>query len=134
MPTIRAAPPSSARLVAPSHEAELPIWPGARMVWMITALPATSRPTKSASVPSPTHTASAVIGSGMESERVAGLADPKVRRSSPLSARSVQSVGNHCGPRSNSTWWMLSMPSSRNRSSVHSAVIRSYGVPEMRPQ
>ena len=92
---------------------------------MMTALPATSRPAKSASVPSPTQTASAVIGSGRGSDRVAGLADPKLMRSSPLSALSVQSVGNHCGPSSNSTWWMSSMPSSRKRSSVQSAVIRS---------
>ena len=90
---------------------------------MMTALPATSRPAKSASVPSPTQTASAVIGSGMESERVAGWADPKPTRSSPLSARSVQL---HLVD--------VLHPELAKLSSVQSAVIRSYGVPEMRPQ
>ena len=51
---------------------------------MMTALPATSHSAKTASVSNPTQAASAVIGSGMRSERVAGLADPKQGRSSPL--------------------------------------------------
>ena len=134
MPMMSAAPRSCARFVAPSHDALLPIWPGASTVWMITALPATSRPAKSAPVPSPTHTASASRVPGSDADPIPGLADANSSCLPAPAAVRLQSNGNHCGPSSNSTRWMSVIPSRRKCRSVQSAAITSYFVPEMRPQ
>ena len=68
-----AAPCSKARATTPSMLAEWRMSPGSGMSWMRTALPFTSRPTKSAAVPVPTHTRSHSMPSGgVEGVRVAG--------------------------------------------------------------
>src|SRR2546423_15044122 len=100
-PTTAAAPRVSARFGPPSAVDVLFIDPGSGMLNMNTALPRTSRPAKSASLPVPTHTAS----TSRPSARVpgvpyAGAAD----RSScsvvaPDEAVIVHDCGIHCGGR-----------------------------------
>ena len=77
MTTTAAAPRSCARRMAPSQlaPAEWPIDPGAGMLWMKTALPATSRPWKSAVEPVPTHTASRSSVPSVGFERSAGTSE-----------------------------------------------------------
>ena len=51
----------------------------------------------------------------------------------PVAVR-LQSIGNHCGGRSNSLRWMSLRPRLLNFASIRSPVITSYFVPAIRPQ
>ena len=126
---------SCARAIAPSKAADWPIYPGASIVWITTALPRTSRPAKSAAVPMPTQIASSSSPPG-DRLRTARRQQRRKRHAScrRLSTLTLQSSGNHCGGRSNSLRWMSGQPERLELASTQSPVIASSFVPAIRPQ
>src|SRR5580765_3471123 len=131
-----AAPRVSARLGPPSSVDVLFIEPGSAMLNMKTALPRTSRPAKSASLPVPAQTASTSRPSDpVPGVPYAGAADPsRTSVVGPDVAVIVHDCGIHCGGRS--IGWMRTPdnPTRLKWPASQSADSASEEVPVMRPQ
>src|SRR6476661_9414710 len=101
---------------------------------MTAAFPRTSRPTKSAGKPVPTHTGSSSTEPLVPTDAYNGNAVLMATLFSAPAAVISHDVGNHCGGSVNSCTWICSRPMRLYCAATQSVVILSYGVPAIRPQ
>src|SRR5438876_1040772 len=124
-----AAPCCSARRIESYIIALCDHEPGRGALKTITALPRTSRPMKSASVPVPTYAASrSSPAPDVPTDWYAGCALSTTTVFPPARAVTPHPSGSHCGGRSNSCVRTSGTPAARRRSAIHRAV-SAFAIP-----